>query len=77
MTLFRGLLAYDPKKRLSAKEALDHVWFTQEPLPTPPDMFPTWPAKSELGKTVPKSPVSKATSPKQVKTKFFKDNNFN
>ncbi|VDD95958.1 unnamed protein product, partial [Enterobius vermicularis] len=66
--LNKGLLTYDPKKRLSAKDALNHIWFKQEPLPTPTDMFPTWPAKSELGKTVPKSPVSKtAASPKQTR----------
>lgn len=32
--LFENLLQYDPSKRLSAEEALDHAWFKKEPLPT-------------------------------------------
>ena len=62
----RRLLVYDPAKRLSAAEALEHRWFNDEPLPTPPEMFPTWPAKSELCKAVSRSPP-KPISPKQVK----------
>lgn len=34
-SLFESLLQYDPLRRLTAKEALDHPWFHQEePLPT-------------------------------------------
>lgn len=32
--LFESLLQYDPGKRLSAKEALDHPWFQKDPKPT-------------------------------------------
>jgi serine/threonine protein kinase len=32
--LFDSLLQYDPAKRVSAKEALDHPWFQTEPMPT-------------------------------------------
>jgi serine/threonine protein kinase len=33
--LFEALLSYDPSKRLSAKQALDHPWFKErEPFPT-------------------------------------------
>ena len=28
--LIKGLLCYDPKKRLTARQAMDHVWFTIE-----------------------------------------------
>lgn len=32
--LFDRLLQYDPEKRLTATEALQHEWFSEEPLPT-------------------------------------------
>lgn len=35
MDLMRKLLVVDPKGRLSAKEALEHEWFSQEPLRQP------------------------------------------
>ncbi|XP_053954120.1 serine/threonine-protein kinase PITSLRE [Anastrepha ludens] len=47
--LIQGLLTYDPKKRLTAEAALKHGYFNELPLPIDPSMFPTWPAKSELG----------------------------
>jgi len=45
-------LTYSPEKRISAQEALNHEWFKESPHPVPPSMFPTWPAKSEMGKPV-------------------------
>lgn len=47
--LLQGLLTYDPKKRLTADGALKHQYFKELPVPIDPSMFPTWPAKSELG----------------------------
>ncbi|KAM7357307.1 cyclin dependent kinase 11B pitslre isoform 3-T6 [Cochliomyia hominivorax] len=47
--LLQGLLTYDPKQRLSADNALKHQYFKELPVPIDPSMFPTWPAKSELG----------------------------
>ncbi|KAL6300231.1 kinase-like domain-containing protein [Sparassis latifolia] len=32
--LLRQLFAYDPDRRLTAKEALQHKWFQEDPLPT-------------------------------------------
>jgi cyclin-dependent kinase 8/11 len=32
--LMRILFAYDPEQRLTAREALDHKWFQEEPIPT-------------------------------------------
>lgn len=32
--LLRQLFAYDPDKRLTAKEALQHKWFHEDPKPT-------------------------------------------
>ncbi|KAL5291981.1 CDK11B family protein [Megaselia abdita] len=47
--LLQGLLTYDPKQRFTAEKALKHDYFDELPLAIDPSMFPTWPAKSELG----------------------------
>ncbi|CAG9802407.1 unnamed protein product [Chironomus riparius] len=49
LSLLQGLLTYDPKQRLTADAALKHSYFKELPLPIDPSMFPTWPAKSEVG----------------------------
>lgn len=59
--LLNRFLTYDPKKRITAEDALAHEYFKETPLPVDPSMFPTWPAKSELAalkkdKTKEKSP---------------------
>ncbi|QQP32345.1 Cyclindependent kinase 11Blike [Caligus rogercresseyi] len=58
--LLKRFFTYDPSKRLSCEEALGMDYFRETPLPIDPSMFPTWPAKSELGSGAPK----KAASPK-------------
>ncbi|XP_012269479.1 cyclin-dependent kinase 11B isoform X2 [Athalia rosae] len=47
--LLNKFLTYDPMQRVTAEDALKHGYFTEAPLPIDPAMFPTWPAKSELG----------------------------
>ena len=42
-------LTFDPVQRVTAEDALHHDYFKEAPLPIDPAMFPTWPAKSELG----------------------------
>lgn len=49
LSLLQGLLTYDPKQRLTAETALKNSYFKELPLPIDACMFPTWPAKSELG----------------------------
>ncbi|EDS38476.1 cdk10/11 [Culex quinquefasciatus] len=49
ISLLQGLLTFDPKQRLTADAALKNNYFKELPLPIDPAMFPTWPAKSELG----------------------------
>ncbi|GAB0091059.1 Serine/threonine-protein kinase PITSLRE [Sergentomyia squamirostris] len=49
LSLLQGLLTYDPKQRLTAEQALKSNYFKELPVPIDPAMFPTWPAKSELG----------------------------
>lgn len=49
LSLLQGLLTYDPKQRFTADQGLKSSYFKELPLPIDPAMFPTWPAKSELG----------------------------
>jgi len=46
--LMNRFLTYDPAKRYTAAEALDHPYMSESPKPIDPSMFPTWPAKSEI-----------------------------
>ena len=41
-------MTYDPAKRITAEDALNHTYLKEHPLPIDPSIFPTWPAKSEL-----------------------------
>ncbi|KAI1723546.1 cyclin-dependent kinase 11B [Ditylenchus destructor] len=68
ITYFR-LLAPCPIKRITASEALKSSWFTEHPLPTPPEEFPTWPAKSERNKKPPSATLSEQISNKTNATK--------
>ncbi|KAG6398734.1 hypothetical protein SASPL_140203 [Salvia splendens] len=42
--LLNRLLTYDPDKRISAEEALNHEWFSEVPLPKSKEFMPTFPA---------------------------------
>ncbi|KAL2610810.1 hypothetical protein R1flu_022502 [Riccia fluitans] len=50
--LLNGLLTYDPKKRLTAEEALNSDWFKEVPLPKSKEFMPTFPARSEHDRRV-------------------------
>ena len=47
--MLNKFLTYDPQQRVTAEDAMKHPYFDEVPLPIDPAMFPTWPAKSELG----------------------------
>lgn len=49
LSLLGKFLTYDPQQRVTAEDAMKHSYFGEAPLPIDPAMFPTWPAKSELG----------------------------
>ena len=38
--LLKAMLTYDPKRRISAEDALKHEYFTVEPEPTKPGDIP-------------------------------------
>ncbi|XP_072162606.1 cyclin-dependent kinase 11B [Bemisia tabaci] len=57
LKLLSDFLTYDPNQRISADAALKSNYFKELPKAIDPSMFPTWPAKSEMGHR-------KAASPK-------------
>ncbi|TIB63136.1 hypothetical protein E3P77_03636 [Wallemia ichthyophaga] len=44
LDLMSKLLAYDPKKRISCADALEHPYFSESPLPKHPDLFSSFPS---------------------------------
>ncbi|KAJ3412658.1 hypothetical protein HDV05_000408 [Chytridiales sp. JEL 0842] len=44
--LLSRLLTYDPKRRITAAQALRHPYFQESPAPKDPSLFPTFPSKS-------------------------------
>lgn len=45
LDLLSKLLTYDPEKRITVDEALNHRWFQEVPLPISKDFMPTFPAE--------------------------------
>lgn len=43
--LLSSLLALDPSQRISAREALEHPYFKEDPKPKHPEFFPSFPSK--------------------------------
>ncbi|RDA93353.1 hypothetical protein CP533_0332 [Ophiocordyceps camponoti-saundersi (nom. inval.)] len=46
VSLLEGFLALDPDRRPSARDALSHEYFRQDPKPKPENMFPTFPSRA-------------------------------
>ncbi|KAI9591217.1 hypothetical protein BDF19DRAFT_426504 [Syncephalis fuscata] len=44
--LLGQFLTYDPEKRITAEKALQHPYFSENPPPQHPDLFPSWPSKA-------------------------------
>lgn len=47
MDLLNRLLCLDPRRRISAEEALNHSWFEESPLPCDPRLLPSLPDRVE------------------------------
>ena len=41
------MLTYDPSKRVTCKEALEHEWFRENPLPKDLSLMPTFPVADD------------------------------
>ncbi|OEL35920.1 Cyclin-dependent kinase G-1 [Dichanthelium oligosanthes] len=52
--LLNRFLTYDPEKRISADDALNHEWFHEVPLPKTKDFMPTFPALNEQDRRIKK-----------------------
>lgn len=60
--LMRRLLTMDPARRITAREALLHPFFSESPLPKPPGLMPTFAPTNgerydERRKSTPSAPV--------------------
>ncbi|WWC85398.1 uncharacterized protein L201_000261 [Kwoniella dendrophila CBS 6074] len=44
--LLSSLLAYDPKRRISAEQGFNHPYFSENPLPKHPDLFSSFPSQA-------------------------------
>eukprot|EP00954_Amorphochlora_amoebiformis_P028010 1389409-Amorphochlora_amoeboformis.AAC.1 len=49
--LLSQLLAFDPKKRISAEDALNHQWFTAAPRPQALELMPTFRSANEQSRS--------------------------
>lgn len=47
LDLISKLLDFNPSTRITAKEAINHEWFSESPLPQHPDYMPTFPGSNE------------------------------
>jgi len=61
LQFLKSLLCYDPRRRVTCETALESEYFREDPRAIHPNMFPTWPAKSEQE---PGDKVKKNSSPK-------------
>lgn len=48
LALLNQLLTYDPEKRATARSALRHSYFREQPLPRSPANMPTFPSAHDM-----------------------------
>ncbi|KAH9968794.1 Pkinase-domain-containing protein [Russula dissimulans] len=62
--LLSSLLTYDPERRISAEEALQHPYFSEAPVPKHPDMFGSFPSAAAGERR--RKPFNSPTAPARV-----------
>lgn len=66
LDLLECLLTYDPQRRITAEEALQHPYFTESPLPAHPDTFGSFPSVAAGEKRRHSSPDAPHRPPKST-----------
>jgi len=61
--LMNRLLCYDPEKRISTQEALDHPFFREAPLPQTKENMPTFPSIQTIDSSKRKEQRSESKKP--------------
>jgi cell division cycle 2-like protein len=56
------MLTYDPAKRITCTEALEHEWFRESPAPKEMELMPTFPAVDDAADKAAKTASAMATS---------------
>ncbi|XP_070575994.1 cyclin-dependent kinase 10-like [Ptychodera flava] len=62
LRLLNSLFLYDPKKRATAADCLDSLYFTEPPFPPEPDMMPTFPQHRNKRKSASASTEAKSST---------------
>lgn len=75
LDLLAGMLAYDPNKRPTAKDALRHQYFVNAPRPTAPENLPNIPSESEGAKAIKREVVEEEETTSTIKGKRLKFEN--
>ncbi|KAF8973717.1 kinase-like domain-containing protein [Flammula alnicola] len=73
LDLLMSLLTYDPERRISAEEALEHPYFTESPLPKHPDLFGSFPSAAAGEKR--RKPFESPTAPRGANYNVFNESN--
>jgi len=71
LDLLNRLLGYCPEKRITACEALEHVYWEESPLQKDPDLMPTWPSRTDGRKKKDQSPEQTSNEKMEIERVGF------
>jgi len=75
LDLLMSFLTYDPERRITAAEALQHPYFTESPLPKHPDLFGSFPSAAAGEKR--RKPFDSPTAPRGAHHQASEESNVN